>query len=170
MKNEAMEDSTDLSNASFRHNWPNQDKGTVDIVPALTRRHRILCVDDEIMGMKLRGQLLEKTGYSVVLCHCPLEALRYDLSMFSLAIVDFEMPELNGRELFLRMRASGARFPIVLLAGFIDGLLYEDRVLFARCIDKGRSVQCLLDTIAEFLGSDQIPDFGTNRKRSQGTL
>jgi CheY-like chemotaxis protein len=34
--------------------------------------------------------------------------------MFNLAIVDFEMPGLDGRELLLRMRALGARFPIVL--------------------------------------------------------
>jgi CheY-like chemotaxis protein len=107
----------------------------------------------------LRGQILDQAGYSVVLCHHPLEALCRDLSIFSLAVVDFEMPEVNGRELFLRMRASGARFPIVLLTGVVDTLSFEDRVLFARCINKGSPIQCLLNTIAEFLGSDSIPDF-----------
>jgi CheY-like chemotaxis protein len=71
------------------------------------------------------------------------------------------MPGLNGRELFLRMRALGARFPIVLLTGCVDALSYEDRVLFARCIDKGMPVGRLLETIAELLGSNQVPDFGT---------
>jgi hypothetical protein len=59
------------------------------------------------------------------------------------------------------MRALGARFPVVLLAEAVDELSYEDRVLFARCLDKGRSVQNLLETIAEFLDPNQIPDFGT---------
>jgi FixJ family two-component response regulator len=71
------------------------------------------------------------------------------------------MPELDGRELLLRMRALGARFPVVLLTGAIDALSHEDRILFARCIDKSRSIQHLLDTIAEFLDPNQIPDFGT---------
>jgi FixJ family two-component response regulator len=71
------------------------------------------------------------------------------------------MPGLNGRELFLRMRAFGARFPIVLLTGDMDALSYEERVLFARCLDKSTPIQHLLETIAEFLGPDQVPDFGT---------
>ena len=108
----------------------------------------------------MRGQLLEEAGYSVVLCHSPQVALRCDLSIFSLAILDFEMPELNGRELLLRMRALGARFPIVLLTGSVDSLCHENRVLFARCIDKGTPIQCLLETITEFIGVDQTPDFG----------
>jgi CheY-like chemotaxis protein len=115
----------------------------------------------------MRGQILEEEGYSVVLYHSPLAALRCDLSMFSLAILDFEMPELNGRELLLRMRALGARFPIVLLTGSVDSLSHEDRVLFARCIDKGGSIRGLLETIGEFIGRDQIPDFGSERRDHQ---
>jgi CheY-like chemotaxis protein len=115
------------------------------------RKHRILCVDDDIVGTTLRGSILEGHGYTVVLYHCPLATLRCDLSMFDLAVLDFQMPGLNGRELFLRMRALGARFPIVLLTGCIDALSCEDRVLFARCLEKSRPIECLLETIAEFL-------------------
>jgi CheY-like chemotaxis protein len=115
------------------------------------RKHRILCVDDDIVGTTLRGNILEGHGYTVVLYHCPLATLRCDLSMFDLAVLDFQMPGLNGRELFLRMRALRARFPIVLLTGCIDALSCEDRVLFARCLEKSRPIECLLETIAEFL-------------------
>jgi CheY-like chemotaxis protein len=125
------------------------------------RKHCILCVDDEVVGTRIRGEILEGHGYSVVLYHCPLAALHCDFSIFDLAVLDFQMPGLNGRELFLRMRALGARFPIVLLTGSVNVLSHEDQVLFARCIDKGRPIQCLLETIAEFLDSSQIPDFGT---------
>jgi hypothetical protein len=48
----------------------------------------------------------------------------------------------------------------VLLAGAVDALSYEDRILFARCIDKSGSIQYLVDTIAEFFDPNQIPDFG----------
>jgi CheY-like chemotaxis protein len=128
--------------------------------PAQSRKHRILCVDDEIGGARIRGEIFVERGYSVALYHSPLAALRCDLSLFDLAIVDFRMPELNGREL-LRMRASGARCPVVLLTGAVDALSHEDRMLFARSIDESRSIQHPLDTNAEFLDPNQIPDFGT---------
>jgi CheY-like chemotaxis protein len=112
----------------------------------------------------MRGQILEEEGYSVALYHSPLAALCCDLTMFNLAIFDFEMPELNGRELLLRMRTLGARFPIVLLSGSVTSLSQESRILFARCIDNAMPIRCLLETIAEFTGEDQIPDFGSKRK------
>jgi len=123
-------------------------------------KKRILCVDDEIVGTTVRGEILTEHGYSVVLCHCPLAALDCDLSNFDLAIVDYRMPGLNGQELLLRMRALGARFPIVLLTGCLDVLSYDERRLFARCIDKGMPIQCLLETIDAFLSFHQLPDYG----------
>ena len=137
-------------------------KNDLLIGPARTRMaaQSILCVDDEIEGTRMRGRILEQEGYSVVLYHSPLAVLHSNLSMFCLAILDFEMPGLNGQELLLRMRALGARFPIVLLTGSVNSLSPENRVLFARCIDKGSPIRYLLKTIAEFIGKDQIPDFG----------
>jgi CheY-like chemotaxis protein len=128
-----------------------------DEAPEL-RRYHILCVDDEILGATMRREKLKEHGYSVVLYHCPLAALRCDLSRFDLAILDFQMPGLNGRELFLRMRALGARFPIVLLSGGVNTLSYEERVLFVRCIDKGMPIGHLLETIAKVLDPNQVPD------------
>jgi len=128
--------------------------------PRQLNKGRILCVDDEITGTTIRAEILKAEGYCVVLHHCPFAALSCDLSRFDLAIVDFRMPHLNGRELFLRMRATGASFPIVLLTGCLDALAHEDRVLFARCLDKGMPIQSLLETVAEFLDPSQFPDYG----------
>ncbi|HEY2471323.1 MAG TPA: response regulator [Terracidiphilus sp.] len=90
---------------------------SVNISAQQSNHNRILCVDDEILGTTLRAEILREEGYSVVVYHSPLEVLRCDLTMFDLAILDFQMPGLNGREVLLRMRAFGARFPIVLLTG-----------------------------------------------------
>lgn len=129
--------------------------------PTKFPRRRILCVDDEIAGSIMRAEVLREHRYSVVLYHSPLAVLSCDLSLFDLAILDFQMPELNGRELLLRMRALGARFPIVLLTGLLEALSQEDMILFARCIDKGLPLHHLLDTIAEFLSPNQVPDYGS---------
>jgi CheY-like chemotaxis protein len=144
-----------------RKDWTGRQMVASHVQRPLGEHCRILCVDDEIVGTELRGRILEEHGYAVVTHHCPLTALETDLSVFSLAVVDFGMPEVNGRELLLRMRALGARFPIVLLTGSLDALSHEDRVLFARCIDKGRPIQYLLETIEQFLGPNQVPDFST---------
>jgi CheY-like chemotaxis protein len=138
-------------------NLANVRKAPFNASPAQSGKHRILCVDDEITGTRIRGEVLEEQGYSVALYHSPLSVLRCDFSLFDLAVVDFQMPGLNGRELFLRMRALGAQFPIVLLTGAVDVLSYEDRIPFARCLDKGRPIQHLLETIAEFLDLESDP-------------
>lgn len=152
------------------HHRITRDKTDSITLHGVAPRQRILCVDDEVEGTRMRGQILEEEGYSVAVYHSPRASLRCDLSMFSLAILDFEMPELNGRELLLRMRALGARFPIVLLTGCVDSLSHENRVLFARCIDKGAPIRCLLETIAEFIGKDQFPDVGSERRDHQDSL
>lgn len=161
MKNRQNKRSGELPNAHLKKNWAGPKRTQLTTSPAQIRKHGILCLDDVIVGTTLRGEILREHGYSVVLYHCPLATLRCDLSMFDLAVLDFQMPGLNGRELFLRMRARGARFPIVLLTGCVDALSYEDRVLFARWLDKSRPIEYLLETIAEFLDPNQIPDFET---------
>jgi CheY-like chemotaxis protein len=121
----------------------------------------ILCVDDEVVATRTRAEMLRESGYTVVVYHSPLASLDCDLSMIDLAILDFHMPEMNGRELLLFLRALGARFPIVLLTGALESLSREDRVLFARCIDKGKPIRNLLDTIAEFLSEYPDPSDGS---------
>jgi DNA-binding response OmpR family regulator len=122
---------------------------------------RILCVDDEMTATGMRVQVLREHGYEVALYHSPFAALRSDLSIFDLAVLDFQMPGLNGKDLLLKMRARQARFPIVLLTGCLTEVSYEDRALFARCLDKGMPIRRLLETIALLLDPNQVPDQGS---------
>jgi CheY-like chemotaxis protein len=149
-----------LSNALIDCNRVSLNETPRDVSVRIHKK-RILCVDDDVLGTTLRAEILKEHGFSVVVFHSPLEVTRCDLSTFNLAILDFEMPGLNGRELLLRIRALGARFPIVLLTGCLAGLSHEDCVLFARCIDKSMPIHYLLDTISEFLDPSQDLDFGS---------
>ena len=63
-------------------------------------KYRILCVDDDLISLELRAALLEEEGYAVTAVSCPLRALEYDVSKFHLAVLDFNMPVLNGFQLF----------------------------------------------------------------------
>jgi CheY-like chemotaxis protein len=118
-----------------------------DRVQSRFAQRRILCVDDNLLKLTLRGKILELWGYSVVLLSGPKQALDCDLSTFDLAILDFDMPGMNGRDLFLRMRALHARLPILLLSASASTLSPEDRVLFSQCLDKGEPVCHLLDVV-----------------------
>jgi CheY-like chemotaxis protein len=139
-------------------NWVGSEQAALPNSAMQLHTRRILCVDDDVLSTMLRAETLREHGYSVAIYHSPLAVLHCDFSVFDLAILDFEMPGLNGRELLLRMRTLGARFPIVLLTGSLNTLSHEDLVLFARCIDKGMPTQYLLDTLAQFLDPSQVPD------------
>ena len=160
MKQEKVEQRLHIQNTLIDGNSVSFEQVSVHGLPVQLHKHRILCVDDEIPGTRMRGEILREHGYSVALYHCPLAVLHCDLSMFDLAILDFEMPGLNGRQLSLRMRALGARFPIVLLTGCVEALSDEDVRLFARCIDKGMPANILLNTITEFLKPTQVSGYG----------
>jgi response regulator receiver domain-containing protein len=122
VKQEYLQRSLYLSNGQIDSDRVGLTKRLHDVSPRPVHKHRILCVDDDVLGTNMRAEILEEGGYSVVVFHSPLEATRCDLSTLSLAILDFEMSGPNGRELLLRIRAMGARFPIVLLTGCLAGL------------------------------------------------
>jgi CheY-like chemotaxis protein len=122
----------------------------------LSPKYRILCVDDDLIGLEARAALLEDEGYSVIAVSCPLMALEYDMSRFHLAILDFDMPVLNGFQLALRLRAARAAFPIMLLSGMSGQLPNDMRIVFSNCLDKGEPIHLLLDTVRSCLTS--IPE------------
>jgi CheY-like chemotaxis protein len=156
MEDEQLKRGADLSISPLLSRFAGHEKASADAPFLQNRRVRILCVDDEILGTQIRGDILEQHGYEVVIYHRPSEVLNGDLSIFDLGVLDFEIPGLNGRELLLRMRALGADFPVVLLSGYADFLPDEDRDLFDSCIDKTRPIQYLLDSIAELLNPNRV--------------
>jgi CheY-like chemotaxis protein len=122
----------------------------------MSERYCILCVDADVSGLEARAALLEDQGYSVIAVSCPLMALEYDVSQFHLTILDFDMPALNGFQLLLRLRTAHASFPIVLLSGMSRELPNDMRIMFSSCLDKGKPMHILLNTVRSYLTA--IPD------------
>jgi CheY-like chemotaxis protein len=117
----------------------------------------ILCVDDDTVGLQVRGHVLRRQGYSVVLLNRPEMVFTHDLSTYQLAIVDFDMPGLNGLELLTHLRSHGATFPIVLLSGSMCSLSVDEMALFSACLEKGAPVQVLLHAVAACLPPREGP-------------
>ena len=109
---------------------------------------RILCVDDDTTGLKLRGAILERNGYCTTLEADPIKVLSWENLDFDTAIVDFEMPGLNGLQLLQRLRARGLACPVILLSGHISFLDDDQRGHFTCCLDKCQPVADLLGCLS----------------------
>ena len=130
---------------------------TLNQLPEPLSKYSILCVDDDYIGLGARTALLEEEGYSVTSVNCPLRTLEFDVTKFHLAVLDFDMPVLNGFQLVLRLRAAHASFPIVLLSGMSRDVPDNMRRAFSSCLDKGEPIPILLNTIRSFLALSPEP-------------
>jgi DNA-binding response OmpR family regulator len=71
---------------------------------------RILVVDDEKDHLKLFTLVLENGGYSVDAYTDPVTALlKFRPNYYDLALLDYLMPNLNGLELYRRIRKIDSR-------------------------------------------------------------
>jgi CheY-like chemotaxis protein len=118
----------------------------------------ILCIDDDADCLELRRAILERHGYRVLVYEHPLDALKQNLRGFDLILLDYEMPELNGSEVLIKLRSSSAICPVILVSGCVADLPWQTRRLFSACIQKGRPVEELLAVVERFLQQSTIPD------------
>ena len=67
---------------------------------------RILVVDDDRGNCAILSQMLRSLGYDVDVAYEGQSALKLaQTNSYTLALLDYQMPEMNGVELFERMRA-----------------------------------------------------------------
>ena len=83
-----------------------------------SRRHRVLVAEDSITSRSLLKRLLEDAGYEVVATVDGLDALTtLRADAFDLVVSDVDMPNMNGFELTIKIRADKAlgELPVVLV-------------------------------------------------------
>ena len=116
------------------------------------REPLLLCVDDEINGLRLRKIILEAKGYRVLIAVSGAEGLRlFEEHPVELVVLDFLMPEMKGDEVAERLRLLKPDVPIIMLSAYYDLPAKVDLLVDARIV-KGESTQNLLDTVARLLG------------------
>ena len=90
------------------------------------RPAHILVIDDEPVIGQLFRDSLEKNGYQITTMTNSLEALELvSRQRFDLIFLDLSMPELDGSELFRRIREIDKQVPIAIITGYPDSDLLK---------------------------------------------
>ena len=119
----------------------------------------VLCVDDELIGLKVRKLVLERAGYRVLTA--PDGPSGLDLFAehpVQAVILDYSMPGMHGGEVAQRMRQSKPEVPILLLTAYI-GLSSEVTSLVNLSMTKGEGAPVLLERLGTLLAA---PAHSTN--------
>jgi len=121
------------------------------------KKARILLVDDDKdMCESLSDVLTLGSNYDVVYSINPLEALEIiKKTDFSMAVIDFKMPDMNGLELLKRIKMLKPNIIVFLLTAFISNDLVEQakkegaaRVL-SKFIWPNEILKCISETLKD---------------------
>ena len=113
----------------------------------------VLCVDDELVGLKVRKIVLERAGYQVLTAPDGLSGLAlFAEQPVEAVVLDYSMPGMHGGDVARRMRETKPEVPILLLSAYI-GLPPEVTSLVDLSMTKGEGAPVLLDKLGSLLRS-----------------
>lgn len=117
----------------------------------LRNSHLVLCVDDELVGLKVRKILLERAGYQVLTAIDGASGLSlFEAEPIDAVVLDYSMPGMHGGEVASRMRGIKPNVPILLLSAYI-GLPVEVTSLVDLYMTKGEGAPVLLQKLESLL-------------------
>jgi CheY-like chemotaxis protein len=115
----------------------------------------VLCVDDDIGIREFYGRLLGKEGYEVISAGTGPQALDLVQSAKSpvdVAILDYQLPGMNGFELAVRLKLHDPALPILMISGCVPEL--DDMLPFVdAAMNKGVPVRRILEGINLLIAS-----------------
>lgn len=132
--------SSDFNRFSFQKTCPSNTKSTAnfgDSTHINNDNNRILIVDDEEDIARLFKIALEQSGFIVDIYNDPLLSLsNYRAGIYDLLLLDIRMPQMNGFELYKRIRQIDDNAKVCFMTAFE---VYHDefKSLFPDLIEKG---------------------------------
>ena len=120
-------------------------------------RTTLLVVDDDTHQLDLRALLLKMAGFTVLTAAGPVEAIamvvRHRSPRLDLAVLDYEMPMMNGCVLARYLRAHYPELKIILHSGAVEIPEGQSSSINA-IVAKGEGVARLLQEISGLLGHE----------------
>jgi CheY-like chemotaxis protein len=115
------------------------------------KTHLILCVDDEVVGLRVRKILLERAGYNVLTAENGTSGIEiFTAEPIDAVVLDYAMPGMHGGEVAKKMRQTKPEVPILLLSAYV-GLPDEVSALVDIYMTKGEGAPALLDKLGNLL-------------------
>lgn len=129
----------------------------------MTKKQRILVIDDEqLITSTLKG-VLKRSGFETVITNSGNEAVSLvETDSFDLIISDIRMPEMDGirtlHEIKKRLARTGKTCPVIFITGFADEKLEMEakEIGFGDYIYKPFDLKTFIDRINRVLG-EKIP-------------
>ena len=85
----------------------------------MENRTTVFYVDDNPKSSRLLTSVLETCGFRVISAHDPIEALGLcKKTTFDLALLDYDMPGMNGSQLAQELKFLVPDAPVVLISGY----------------------------------------------------
>jgi response regulator RpfG family c-di-GMP phosphodiesterase len=82
---------------------------------------RVLLVDDEIQQLCLCAEVMKSCGFAVITAHGPMAAISSmtegEIAAIDVAVLDYNMPVMNGSALARRFRSMCLRLKVILHSG-----------------------------------------------------
>ena len=119
--------------------------------------HLVLCVDDEIVGLRVRKILLERAGYQVLTAIDGYTGLElFAANPVDVVVLDYAKPGIHGGEVAQKMRQTKPGVPILLLSAYV-GLPSEVSSLVDIYMTKGEGAPVLLEKLGSLLSVPAAP-------------
>jgi CheY-like chemotaxis protein len=113
----------------------------------------IFYVDDNLKSRRLLTSVIRSCGFDVISTGDPIEALsRIRKSSFDLALLDYQMPRLNGSQLAQKIKRTKPDVPVVLISGF-SALPPVELIFVDAHVGRGATLDELLDTMRGLIHS-----------------
>ncbi|HEX2918148.1 MAG TPA: response regulator [Edaphobacter sp.] len=111
----------------------------------------VLCIDDELIGLKVRKMVLERAGYQVLTATDGASGISvFESEPVDVVVLDYSMPGMHGGEVASRMRQIKPHVPILLLSAYI-GLPGEVTSLVDLYMTKTEGAPVLLQKLGRLL-------------------
>lgn len=117
---------------------------------------RLLCIDDEDIGLRVRKAVFELAGYDVSTAQNAESAIElFKTGDFHAVVLDFLMPGKNGGEIAAALRGIRPEVPILLLSAYVN--LPEDvtRLVDAQVL-KGARPEALLHQVQTMIENRRL--------------
>lgn len=82
---------------------------------------RLLCIDDEDIGLRVRKAVFERAGYEVLTAQTAQTGIElFHTREFDGVVLDFLMPGTNGGDIAATLRSIRPEVPILLLSAYVN--------------------------------------------------